>query len=438
MQTAKYSVDGLFEFLNAGVSAFHSTAAAVEILEANGYRNCPESAAWELVPGGKYYTTRNGSAVMAWRMPKGALTGWHAAASHSDSPAWRIKQLDGGKDAVFAKAETEGYGGMIMPSWLDRPLSVAGRLLVRTESGIESRLVHPDRALACIPNVCIHFNRDLNNGMKYNPQVDLQPIFGAAGSSLKETLAAEAGVNAEDILDSDLMLCTCEKAVRVGLKGEYFMSGRIDDLECAYTTLWGFLQGRGEEEGRCDVWVMFDNEEVGSSSRQGAQGTLMADGMARIEECLGVTREQSIRARTNSLLLSADNGHATHPNHPEKSDPANPVTLGGGVLLKYNARQTYTTSGFTGAAFAAICRKAGVPVQTAANRADVPGGSTLGNLLGHQILIPMVDIGLAQLAMHSAMETASCADADFMTRAVAEFYNTPIFQPKDGEWKLGL
>ena len=433
-----FSIDDLFDFLNKGVSAFHSTAAAVAILEASGYRNCPESAAWDLVPGGKYYTTRNGSAVLAWRMPKGQLTGWHATASHSDSPTWKIKELDGGKDSVFARAETEGYGGMIMPSWLDRPLSVAGRILVRTETGIESRLVNPDRALACIPNVCIHFDHEVNKGKNYNPQVDLQPIFGAAGTTLREVLAEEAGVKAEDILDSDLVLCTREKAERVGLKGEYFMSGRIDDLECAYTTLWGFLQGRGEEEGRGDIWVMFDNEEVGSSSRQGAQGTLMADVLARIEEQLGVTREQSIRACTNSLLLSADNGHATHPNHPEKSDPAHPVTLGGGVLLKYNARQTYTTSGFTGAAFAAICKNAGVPVQVASNRADVPGGSTLGNLLGHQILIPMVDIGLAQLAMHSSMETASCIDAEYMAKAVAEFYNTPISQPKDGEWKLGL
>ena len=409
----EFSIDGLFDFLNAGVSAFHSTAAAAAILEENGYQNCPESAAWQLAPGGKYYTTRNGSAIMAWRMPKGPLTGWHAAASHSDSPTWRVKKLDCAEDKVFAKAETEGYGGMIMPSWLDRPLSVAGRVLVETESGIESRLVHPDRAVACIPNLCIHFNRDLNNGMKYNPQVDLQPIFGAAGG-------------------------TREKAERLGLNGEYFMSGRIDDLECAYTTLWGFLQGRGEEEGRGDVWVMFDNEEVGSSSRQGACGTLFADVLSRVEESLGVTKEQSIRARTNTLLLSADNGHATHPNHPEKSDPANPVVMGGGVLLKTNASQKYTTSGFTGAAFSAICKKAGVPVQTFANRADVPGGSTLGNLLGHQILMPMVDIGLGQLAMHSAMETASCADAEYMAKAVAAYYNTPIFQPKDGEWKLGL
>ena len=237
---------------------------------------------------------------------------------------------------------------------------------------------------------------------------------------------------------TDLVLCITEKAQRVGLQGEYFMSGRIDDLECAYATLYGFLQGRGEEAGRGDIWVMFDNEEVGSSSRQGAQGSLMSDVLARIEESLGVTKEQSIRARTNCLLLSADNGHAIHPNHPEKSDQKLPVNMGGGVILKYNARQTYTTSGLTGAAFTAICEKAGVPVQTFANRADVAGGSTLGNLLGRQILMPMVDIGVGQLAMHSAMETASCKDAEYLANACAAYYNTPIFQPEDGQWKLGL
>ena len=431
-------IEQLFDFLHRSVSPFHAVHTAAQLLDAAGYTRLEEAEYWNLEPEHGYYVTRNESSIIAWRVPAHAIGGWRIAASHSDSPTWRIKQLDGGKDAVFAKAETEGYGGMIMPTWLDRPLSVAGRILVRTENGIRSLLLHPDRALAVIPNLCIHFNRDLNNGMKYNPQVDLQPIFGEAGSTLRDALAEEAGVKAEDIVDADLVLCTREKAERVGLKGEYFMSGRIDDLECAYTTLWGFLQGRGEEEGRGDMWVMFDNEEVGSSSRQGAQGTLMANVLARIEEKLGVTREQSIRACTNSLLLSADNGHATHPNHPEKSDPANVAVMGGGVLLKYNARQTYTTSGFTGAAFAEICKKAGVPVQVAANRADVPGGSTLGNLLGHQILIPMVDIGLAQLAMHSAMETASCKDAEYMAKAVAEFYNTPISQPVDGEWKLGL
>ena len=176
MQNTDFSIEGLFDFLNAGVSAFHSTAAAAAILEANGYQNCPESAAWQLAPGGKYYTTRNGTAILAWRMPTGELTGWHAAASHSDSPTWRIKTLEG-EEHGFARAETEGYGGMLMSTWFDRPLSVAGRLLVRTAEGVESRLVHPERALACIPNLCIHFNREANTGLNYNPQVDLQPLL---------------------------------------------------------------------------------------------------------------------------------------------------------------------------------------------------------------------------------------------------------------------
>ena len=371
-------------------------------------------------------------------MPRGRLAGWHVTASHGDSPTWRLKVADIAEGG-YLKAETEGYGGMIASTWLDRPLSVAGRLLVRTEAGVESRLVAPDRALLCIPNLCIHFDREANTGKTWNYQVDLQPICGLEGGArLMDVLAAEAGVEAKDILAHDLVLCTRQKAERVGVSGELFMSGRIDDLECAYTTLQGFLAGRGEEEGRADVWCMFDNEEVGSSSRQGAQGTLMADVMARIEEALGVSRDESVRARANSLLLSADNGHATHPNHPEKSDPRSPVRLGGGILLKYNASQTYTTSGLTAAAFQRICEKAGVPVQIFANRADVRGGSTLGNLLGHQIAIPMVDIGLAQLAMHSAVETASCSDALAMAKACAVFYNTPLSQPADGAWSLGL
>ena len=286
--------------------------------------------------------------------------------------------------------------------------------------GVKRGLRNPDGTgvLAGITNVSSVI------GYEKLPEGTIRPISGRLvyrGIDI-DTLAAEAGGKAEDILATDLVLCITEKAQRVGLQGEYFMSGRIDDLECAYATLYGFLQGRGEEAGRGDIWVMFDNEEVGSSSRQGAQGTLMANVLARIEESLGVTKEQSIRARTNCLLLSADNGHAIHPNHPEKSDQKLPVNMGGGVILKYNARQTYTTSGFTGAAFAEICKKAGVPVQVAANRADVPGGSTLGNLLGHQILIPMVDIGLAQLAMHSVYETTGAKDTESLVKAATVFF----------------
>ena len=428
----------LIHFIESSPSCFHAVNFMEDLLLKEQFIQLRENEKWRIQRGGRYFVVRNGSALIAFTVPEQDFPGMRIMASHSDSPTWRGKGADIAEGG-YLKAETEGYGGMIASTWLDRPLSVAGRLLVRTAAGVETRLVAPDRALLCIPNLCIHFDREANTGKAWNYQVDLQPICGLdGGARLMEVLAAEAGVAAEDILAHDLVLCTRQKAERVGVSGELFMSGRIDDLECAYTTLQGFLAGRGEEEGRADVWCMFDNEEVGSSSRQGAQGTLMADTMARIEEALGVSRDESVRARANSLLLSADNGHATHPNHPEKSDPRNPVKLGGGVLLKYNASQTYTTSGLTAAAFQRICDKAGVAVQIFANRADVRGGSTLGNLLGHQIAIPMVDIGLAQLAMHSAVETASCADAAAMAKACAVFYNTPIFQPADGAWNLGL
>ena len=428
MKNAAFSIEELFRFLDAGVSAFHSTAAASAILEAEGYVNCPESAAWELAPGGKYYTTRNGSAVLAWRMPKGELTGWHVTASHSDSPTWRIKQLDGGKDTVFAKAETEGYGGMIMPTWLDRPLSVAGRILVRTENGIRSLLVHPDRALAVIPNLCIHFNHDLNNGMKYNPQVDLQPIFGGKGGNLKEVLAAEAGVKAEDILDADLVLATREKAVRMGLNGEYFMSGRIDDLECAYTTLWGFLQGRGEEEGRGDIWVMFDNEEVGSGTKQGADSSFLEDVLCRVSAALGCSDVQYRALLTNSFMVSADNAHAVHPNHPEYADRNDRPEMNKGIVIKHNANQRYTTDAVSAAAFEAVCRRAEVPVQSFTNRADIAGGSTLGHISAAHVSINTVDIGLAQLAMHSAYETAGAKDTEYLAAAAREFFGSSFTQ----------
>lgn len=431
-------MESLFHFLDAGVSPFHAVAAAEARLCAAGYRKLEECAPWQLAEGGRYYTTRNQSSIIAWRMPAGpALTGWHAAVSHGDSPAWRLKKT-ACTDQYYARAEVEGYGGMIMSTWLDRPLSVAGRVLLRTPQGVKSRLIAPDRALLCIPSLAIHQNRGVNDGFKFNPQIDLQPVYGGAGEDLADLLTAEAAVCPRaDLLAHDLVLCVRQPAVRIGLKGEWFMSPRIDDLECACTTLLGFLAGRGEEAGRADLWAMLDNEEVGSSSRQGALGTFAADVMARIEESLGMSREQSIRARAGSLLVSADNGHAVHPNHPEKSAPEHPVTLNGGVVVKINASQKYTTSGLTAALFEEICRRAEVPVQRFYNRADQPGGSTLGNLLGHQISIPMLDIGLAQLAMHSAVETAGCADAQAMVRAMAAFYNTPLAQSADGVWSIG-
>ena len=384
-----------------------------------------------------YYTTRNGSSVVAWRVPDHAIGGWRIVASHSDSPTWKIK-TDIVENDGCRRLSVEGYGGMIMSTWLDRPLTVGGRVIVKTEDGIESRLVCIDRDLLVIPSLAIHFQRDINKGHTFNPQVDMQPLWGPAGSrTLTDLVAEELGVDTADILDSDLQLVTRQAPTQIGPDGEFFMAPRIDDLECAATTLLGFLDAAAETDSACaPVWAMLDNEEVGSSSRMGAQSSYLRDVLDRIVDSIPHSGQAMHRAMANSFMLSADNAHATHPNFPQKSDPCAPVRLGGGVVLKYNASQKYTTNAVSGAIFRAICEKADVPVQVFTNRADEAGGSTLGNLQSHTLPIPMADIGLAQLAMHSAVETASVADAEAMTKAVAAFYRVHLRALGDGTYTL--
>lgn len=430
-------IDDLFEFLQEGVTPYHAAATAAAWLDAAGFTRLEEADYWNLEPGKGYYITRNGSAVVAWRIPDHAIGGWRITASHSDAPGWKIKS-----DAVTGdgcrRLSVEGYGGMIMSSWLDRPLTVAGRVLVRTEDGVETRLVHFDRDLLVIPSLAIHMQRDVNKGHSYNPQIDMQPLWGPEdGRTLTDLLCEELGVAPEDILDRDLQLVTRQAPTQIGPDGQYFLAPRIDDLECAATTLLGFIDAAAETDSGCaPVWAMLDNEEVGSSSRQGAESSFLRDVLDRILESIPHSAQMEHRALANSFMLSADNGHATHPNFAAKSDPAAPVRLGGGVVLKYNASQKYTTNALSGGIFRAICEKAGVPVQVFTNRADEPGGSTLGNLQSHSLPIPMADIGLAQLAMHSAVETAALSDAEAMVKAVAAFYRVHLRALGDGVYTL--
>ena len=429
--------DDLVEFLQESVTPFHAAATAESWLRAAGFTRLEEADYWNLEPGKGYYTTRNGSSVVAWRVPDHAIGGWRIVASHSDSPTWKIK-TDIVENDGCRRLSVEGYGGMIMSTWLDRPLTVGGRVIVKTEDGIESRLVCIDRDLLVIPSLAIHFQRDINKGHTFNPQVDMQPLWGPAGSRTLTDLVAESlGVEAADILDSDLQLVTRQAPTQIGPDGEFFMAPRIDDLECAATTLLGFLDAAAETDSACaPVWAMLDNEEVGSSSRMGAQSSYLRDVLDRIVDAIPHSGQAMHRAMANSFMLSADNAHATHPNFPQKSDPCAPVRLGGGVVLKYNASQKYTTNAISGAIFRAICEKADVPVQVFTNRADEAGGSTLGNLQSHTLPIPMADIGLAQLAMHSAVETASVADAEAMTKAVAAFYRVHLRALGDGTYTL--
>ena len=426
----------LFSFLDKSVSPYHSVWQVTQYLDKAGFNYLEETEKWQLLPGGRYYVTRNQSSIIAFSVSDSKPAYFHLTASHSDSPTFRIKKnkMDG---KFYARAEVEGYGGMIQSSWFDRPLGLAGRVVVKTPTGVETRLVAPDKDLFVIPNLAIHFNRKVNEGYNYNVQVDLQPLYGEAEDDLQTFLVDELGLQrAEDILDMDLVLTVRQKAVRIGVKNQFYMAPRIDDLACGYTTLKGFLEAQGNlPEEAVSLWCMFDNEEVGSGTRQGAMGNFLPQVIDRIAEHYQMSEEDKIRAYSKSLLISADNAHAVHPSHSEKSDPEFPVILNQGIVVKYNASQRYTTTGLTGAVFSALCEKNNLPIQRFANRGDEPGGSTLGNLLSHQFSIPMLDIGLPQLAMHSAVETAGCKDVTVMIKAVKAFYSSQTRQIRDGEWK---
>ena len=430
------TLDKLMEYIEHSPSPYHAAASAAALLEGAGFTRLEECGPWTLARGGSYYVTRNQSSLIAFRLPEGAPEGWRLAAAHSDSPTFHVKgdALEG--DSRYVRLSVEGYGGMNCASWLDRPLTVAGRAVVRTRSGVESRLVYLDRDLLTIPSLAIHQQRDVNKGHDYNAQKDMQPLYALSGGATLTALVAEAlGVAEGDILARDLMLCPRQKPARIGPAGELFQAPRIDDLGCAYAALEGLLAAGGS--GRFgQVYCLFDNEEVGSGTRQGALSTFLPDVLERVGEALGLSAQDRRRALANSLLLSADNGHAVHPSFPEKADPANRVYPNGGVVVKYAASQKYTTTGLTAGLFRAICQGAGVPVQTFANRADEPGGSTLGNLLGQQVSVPMVDIGMAQLAMHAAVETAGSADPGYLAAACAACYRAEFTLTADGMYQF--
>ena len=415
----------LIKFLDSAHSAYHAAAYLAQTLEDAGYSRLSEGKRWDLIPGGKYYLMRNGTALLAFRIPKETPAGFLFAASHSDRPTFKLKE-NGELSGNYTRLATEKYGGMLMAPWLDRPLSLAGRVMVETEQGIESRLVDIDRDLLLIPNVAIHMNRAVNDGYKWNPAVDLLPLAGGKDAKGKLWKLIEKAAGGK-ILGHDLYLYVRQKASIWGIDKEYISSAALDDLECAWCTTQGFL--KAGECGHIPMLCVFDSEEVGSGSLQGAASRLLETAVKRI--CSALSLEESV-ALSNSFMVSADNGHAIHPNHPELADSSNAPQMGGGVVLKFNANQCYTTDGATAAVFRSICQKAGVPVQTYCNRADMPGGSTLGNISLSQVSVPSVDIGLAQLAMHSCYETAGVADAIYLEEAMTAYFGTDLTVEDDG------
>ena len=419
----------LKRFLDTAHSVYHAVAALTEQLEKEGYTRLCEQQTWQLVPGGKYYLTRGGTALLAFRIPKGEPTGFLFSASHSDRPTFKLKE-NGELGGRYTRVAVEKYGGMLMAPWLDRPLSLAGRVQVETETGAESVLVDIDRDLLLIPNVAIHMNRSANEGYKWNPAVDMLPLLGGedAKGKLEKLLEEAAGGK---ILGHDLYLYVRQPASVWGLEEEFISAPALDDLMCAWGCTQGFLKAK---ESTCvPVLCVFDSEEVGSSSVQGAASRLLQTTVDRICAAMSWDAQQLL---SSSFMLSADNAHAVHPNHPEFADPNNAPVVNGGLVLKFNANLRYTTDGFSAAVVRKVCQKAGVPVQTYCNRADLPGGSTLGCISLSQVSVPSADIGLAQLAMHSCYETAGTKDAVCLEKALAAYYSSALVVEGDERWEL--
>lgn len=416
----------LLDYIHRSPTAFQAVENTAAKLRDAGFICLSEQKDIALNRGGRYYITRNASSLIAFTLPEAVPIGFMVTASHSDSPTFKLKPSYELESGGMLKLDSERYGGMILSSWLDRPLSLAGRAIVRTDSGIASTPFDLDRDIAVIPNTAIHLNRAINDGYRYDPARDLFPLAGEASDRGKLTalISESIGCQPDELLSFDAYLYNRTPGTLFGLDNEFFASPRIDDLQSAYATLMAFL--KAQSSTHVTIYCLFDNEETGSTSRQGAASPFFKDVLSLIADSLSLSGVELNRMLASSMMLSADNAHALHPNHPELSDPLNAPRMNNGVVIKYNANQKYTTDALSAAIFSEICAKAGVPVQTYANRSDLPGGSTLGNIASTQIAMLSVDIGLAQLAMHSSYETAGTADTLYMIRAVQEFYTTDL------------
>ena len=414
-----HHTQALRAFLDQAHSVYHAQQGLVQQLKAAGFQPLQEQETWQIAPGGRYYVTRGDAAVMAFRVPQDVPTGFMMSASHLDRPCFKVKE-NGELTGTYTRLAVERYGGMILSTWLDRPLSIAGRVAVQTEQGIRTQLVDIDQDLLLIPNVAIHMNRQVNDGYKWNPAVDLLPLLGGkeAAGRLEAMLEEQAGGK---ILGRDLYLYIRQKSSVWGVNQEYLSSAALDDLECAWACTQGFLEAADSQA--ISVLCLFDSEEVGSGSVQGAGSTLLADTLHRICQAGGWDLRQLL---AQSFLVSADNAHALHPNHPEFSDAANAPVMGGGVVIKHNASMSYCTDGVAAGLFRSICQRAEAATQSYYNRADLPGGSTLGHISLAHVSVPTVDIGLAQLAMHSSFETGAISDIEALVKAMTALYSTAL------------
>lgn len=421
----------LATFLDSSPCNFIAVDTISKELESNGYRKLSLSDNWIISHGDKFYFTKNSSSIFAFNIGSEAINnGLRIIAAHSDSPEFRIKpnsqiKTEGG----IIKLNTEVYGGPILYTWFDRPLSVAGRVIIRGESPLSpiTKLINIARPLLVIPHLPIHFNRSVNEGNPLSKQKDMLPILGIINDKVENDnlllslIATELNIDINQIIDFDLLLYVAQPATFVGAKSEFICSGRIDDLSMVHAGLTAFLNTSNTTATK--VLAIFDNEETGSGTKQGAASPVLSDAIHRIINCLGGSQEDFYQAVANTFLISADNGHAFHPNYSEKFDPTNHPVMGGGPIIKINANCKYMTDALSSAVFSELCKKANVPCQYFVNHSDVAGGSTLGNILTSQLDIKGVDVGNPIWAMHSACETGTIIDQYYMIKAFKQFYN---------------
>ena len=430
-------INRLLKFLDASPVNFLAARNIACELEQNGYRRLdPQQPLGELKAGDKVYVTKNDSSVYAFHLGRKPLaeTGFHMICAHSDSPTFRVKphaEMTG--EGGLVRLNTEVYGGPILSTWFDRPLTLAGRVIVRGKDAMspETMLMHVRRPLLQISNLAIHFNRQVNDGVKLSKQKDMLPLLGLINNELEqgnllmnviiEELSKQRPVSHEDILDFDLYLADTQPACTFGVHDEFISSGRLDDLSMCFAGLEALIAA--PESDTTQVLAIFDNEETGSQTKQGAGSPFLASMLMRIARQQSGTEEAYWQAVERAFMISADNAHAFHPNYAEKYDPTNHPMLGGGPAIKFNASQKYASDAVSAAIFAEICRKAGVPCQRFVNHSDVAGGSTLGNILASTVPLRGVDMGNAILGMHSCRETGSVADHEYCVRAFTEFYS---------------
>lgn len=417
----------LIDFIDSSPTAYHTVHNVKMRLIEDGYTELHDGDKWTIERSGAYFVTKGDASLIAFRVPEEGFDGFQIVASHTDSPAFKLKPDFELADSAYLRLSTEKYGGPVLSSWLDRPLGIAGRVMVREGKSICSRLIDLDRDVALIPSVAPHLSGD----DKLSMLTDMCPLVGGRDSvgALMSLVADSVGVEKEDIVSHDLYLVNRDKGRVWGVRGEFISAPRLDDLQCVYTSLIGFLLST--DEVNMPVLALFNSEEVGSATPEGAGSAFMSGVLRRISFAPGGGEEEYLRLLSNSFIVSADNAHAVHPNHPELTDALNKASLNSGLVLKFNSQMRYITEGEGSAVFTELCRMADVPFASYTNRSDKAGGSTLGHIAISNVPITGVDMGLPQLSMHSAFETVGAMDSEYAVRFFETYFSSHINKKKN-------